>query len=243
MPSPDKPLVRKRQASTKIRKCGGCGGVWHDRRNCPTAPAQAPHKAARKQVVANDGVEETSQGPPVVATVVWDTSTVDLNKVLYVVFDLEITGRSPQRDKIIKVAAQILDPNGIPLEDATFLELVKPNAAILSFITELITITNENVSTPACFPEIASAFIEFMCQHSDKYSSQHVNVCINHIILVAHNGRGFNIPFFMQQLSKNNMADTFLQDKGLVSGLIHCILPGRVFRPTKLLAFRWHTTL
>jgi DNA polymerase III alpha subunit (gram-positive type) len=69
--------------------------------------------------VAIDGVEETLQVPPVVATVVWDTSTVDLNKVLYVVFDLETTGRSQQRDKIIKVAAQILDPNGIPLEDAT----------------------------------------------------------------------------------------------------------------------------
>jgi DNA polymerase III alpha subunit (gram-positive type) len=80
----------------------------------------------QKQVVANDGVEETSQVLPVVATVVQDTSTVDLNKVLYVVFDLETTGRSRQRDKIIEVAAQILDPNGIPFEDTTFLEMVKP---------------------------------------------------------------------------------------------------------------------
>jgi hypothetical protein len=41
--------------------------------------------------MANDGVGETSQVPPVVGTVVRDTSTVDLNKVLYVVFDLETT--------------------------------------------------------------------------------------------------------------------------------------------------------
>jgi DNA polymerase III alpha subunit (gram-positive type) len=106
-----------------------------------------------------------------------------------------------------------LDPNGIPLEDPTFLELVKPNATIPSFITELTTITNENVSTAACFPEVASAFIQLMCQHSHEYSSQHVNVRIGHIILAAYNGKGFGIPFFMQQLSRNEMADTLLQDK------------------------------
>jgi DNA polymerase III alpha subunit (gram-positive type) len=110
-------------------------------------------------------------------------------------------------------------PNGIPLEDATFSELVKPNATIPSFITELTTITNENVSTTASFPEVASAFIQFMCQHSSKYSSQHVDVCIDHIILVAHNGKGFDIPFFMQQLSINKIADTFLQNKRFGFGI------------------------
>jgi DNA polymerase III epsilon subunit-like protein len=184
--------------------------------------------------VANDGVEETSQVPPVVATVVRDTSTVDLNKVLYVVVDLETTGRSRQRDEIIKVTAQILDPNGIPLEDATFSELVKPNATIPSFITELTTITNENVSTAACFPEVASAFIQFMCRHSDEYSSQHVDVRIDHIILVAHNGKGFDIPFFMQQLSRNKMADTVLQDKRFGFGIdtLHLARKGIQANPT-----------
>jgi DNA polymerase III epsilon subunit-like protein len=95
----------------------------------------------------------------------------------------------------------------------SFLELVKPNAAIPPFITELTTITNENVSTAERLPEVVSTFIQFMCQHSDKYSSQHVNVCIEHIILVVHNGKAFNIPLFMQQFSVNKKADTFLQDK------------------------------
>jgi DNA polymerase III epsilon subunit-like protein len=219
MPSPNKPPVRKRKASTKIRKCSGCGGVGHDRRNCPAGPVAAPRKTAQKRVVGNDGVEETCQEPSVVATIVRDTSTVDLDKALYVVFDLETTGRSRQRDEIIKVAAQILDPNGIPLEDAIFLELVKPNAAIPPFITELTSITNDSVSTAERFPEVARAFIKFMCQHSDEYSNQHVDVRIEHIILVAHNGKVFDIPFLIQQLSENKMVDTFFQDKRFGFGI------------------------
>jgi DNA polymerase III alpha subunit (gram-positive type) len=73
--------------------------------------------------------------------VVENTPTVDLDKVLYVVFDLETTGRSRQHSEIIELAAQILDPNGIPLEDAIFSELIKPNTPIPPLITELTTIT------------------------------------------------------------------------------------------------------
>jgi uncharacterized protein YprB with RNaseH-like and TPR domain len=47
----------------------------------------------------------------------------------------------------------------------------------------------------------------------DEYPVGHDNVCIEHIILVAHNGKVFDIPFLMQQLSVNGMLDAFLQDK------------------------------
>ena len=162
MPSPNKTPVRKRKASIKKRKCSGCGGEGHDRRNCPAGPAAAPRKTARKRVVQPDAVEEAPQQPPLDAPVVENTPTVDLDKVLYVVFDLETTGRSRQHSEIIKLAAQILDPNGIPVEDAIFSELIKPNTPIPPLITELTTITNDMVSTAERFSEVALNFREFM---------------------------------------------------------------------------------
>jgi Exonuclease len=168
--------ARKRKASIKKRKCSGCGGEGHDRRNCPAGPAAAPRKAARKQVVQPDAVEEAPQQPPLDAPVVENTPTVDLDKVLYVVFDLETTGRSWPHSEIIELAAQILDPNRIPVEDAIFSELIKPNTPIPPLITELTTITIDMVSTAEHFSEVAINFREFMRRHANEYSVGHDNV-------------------------------------------------------------------
>ena len=54
-------------------------------------------------------------------------------RVLNVVFDLETTGRSRQHDKIIELAAQISDPNGIQVKDGIFSQLVKPTGTIPPF--------------------------------------------------------------------------------------------------------------
>jgi DNA polymerase III epsilon subunit-like protein len=150
-------------------------------------------------VVKADGVAEAPQEPPLEATVVQEASTLDWVKVLYVVFDLETTGHSRQQHKIIELAAQILDPNGIPLEEAIFLELVKPSWPIPPFITELTTLTNDHASTAQSFPEVAGDFFEFMHQHAGKYSVGHDNDPVKHIILVMHNGKVFDIPFLIQQ--------------------------------------------
>jgi DNA polymerase III epsilon subunit-like protein len=170
-------------------------------------------------VVEADGVAEALQEPPLIATVVRDASILDWDKVLYVVFDLETTGRSRQQHEIIELAAQILDPNGIPLEEAIFSELVNPSWPIPPFITELPTITNDIVSTAQSFPEVAGNFFEFTHRHANKYSVGHENIEVQHIIFVAHNGKVFDIPFLIQQLSVNGMVDTFLQDKRIGFGI------------------------
>jgi DNA polymerase III epsilon subunit-like protein len=219
MPSPNKTPVRKRKASIKKRKCGACGAEGHDCCNCPASPGAAKRKAARKQVVEANGVAEAPQEPPLVATVVRDASILDWDKVLYVVFDLETTGRSRQQHEIIELAAQILDPNSIPLEEAIFSELVKPSRPIPPFITELTTTTNDIVSTAQSFPEVAGNFFEFMRRHADEYLVGRENVKVQHIIFVAHIGKVFDIPFLIQQLSVNGMVDTFLQDKRIGFGI------------------------
>jgi DNA polymerase III epsilon subunit-like protein len=191
----------------------------HDPRNCPAGPGAAPRKAVQQQVLEANGVAEAPQEPPLVATIVWDASILDWDKVLYAVFDLETTGRSRQQHKIIELAAQILDPNGIPLEEAIFSELVKPSQPIPPFITELTTITNDIVSTAQSFPEVAGNFFKFMRQHANKYLVGHKNVEVQHIIFVPHYGKVFDIPFLIQQLSVNGMVDTFLQDKRIGFGI------------------------
>ena len=50
-----------------------------------------------------------------------------------------------QRDEIIELAAQVLDPNGIQIEEAMFTQLVRPKLAIPTIITKLTTINNDMV--------------------------------------------------------------------------------------------------
>jgi DNA polymerase III epsilon subunit-like protein len=51
--------------------------------------------------------------PPPVQAPVLQASLMDWEKVIYVVFDLETTGRSRQQDKVIKLAAVVLAWMGV----------------------------------------------------------------------------------------------------------------------------------
>ena len=218
MASPKRPPARKKKAAIKARKCGGCGQNGHDRRNCPVQPA-----SARRTTVSNRGqdanaVTERQPAPPFVINSVPDASSMDWDNVLYVVFDLETTGRSRQHNEIIELAAAILDPSGIQVEDAVFSQLVKPNSPIPAFITELTSITNDSVSTAEQFPAVGDAFIRFMCQHADEYSASHEQE-IKHLILVGHNGKVFDIPFLVQQLSVYQLVNKMYDDKRFGLGI------------------------
>jgi hypothetical protein len=101
-PAPIDPPVAKQ------RKCGGCGQTGHNRRTCPVVPAAAAPPVPAATVGGQNAVTEVGSPPPLVLTDVQDASSVDWDKVLlYVVFDLETTGRSRQRDEIIEVAAVV----------------------------------------------------------------------------------------------------------------------------------------
>jgi DNA polymerase III epsilon subunit-like protein len=136
-----------------------------------------------------------------------DPSTIDWEKVIYVVFDLETTGGNRQKHEIIELAAVILDKNGIPIEDATFSHFVKPNRAISQLITNLTSITNAEVCDADKFPNVAGSFIRFMQHHANYSDGQ-----IDHILLVGHNGRSFDIPFWIEQLRNHNLEGEFFGD-------------------------------
>jgi len=213
MPSPNKSQVHKKTRNNKPRKCGGCGQNGHDRRNCPVNPRSARPQQAQEEVVVRTAVEGGPPNPLFMPTVAQEVSTINWEKVLYVIFDLETTGRSRQLNEIIEIAAQVLDPFGIQIEDADFSQLVRPKKGIPPFITQLTTIDNDMVSGAEEFASVGDAFIRFMQQAADEYSSANDHNEINHVILVAHNGKVFDIPFFIQQLSAHQMTDFFLADK------------------------------
>jgi DNA polymerase III epsilon subunit-like protein len=207
MASPNIPAAPIDPPVAKQRKCGGCGQTGHNRRTCPVVPFAAAPPAPAALVGGPNAVTEVGSPPPILVTAVQNASSIDWDKVLYVVFDLETTGRSRQRDEIIEVAALILNHFGIPIEDAVFSQFVKPTTPIPPFITELTSITNDHVSTAERFPAVGDAFIRFMQQHADEHQGH-----IDHIILVGHNGKVFDIPFLVQQLSVHGMAERFFRD-------------------------------
>jgi DNA polymerase III alpha subunit (gram-positive type) len=217
MSSPKRPAAPIDRPVAKQRKCGVCGQLGHNRRKCPAAPAATAAPVVDGQVddgnLVNSVTEDVPPPPPVLQAEDYG-SNIDWGSVLYVVFDLETTGRSRQRDEIIELAAVILDENGIEIEDASFSQFVKPRNPIPPFITELTSITNDDVSRAESFPAVGDAFIRFMLQHADEYHDDEPihHKPIHHIILVGHNAKVFDVPFLLHHMCEHGIAANFFQD-------------------------------
>jgi DNA polymerase III alpha subunit (gram-positive type) len=121
---------------------------------------------------------------------------------------LKQPGRSRQRDEIIELSVVILDCSGVEIEDAFFSEFVKPTKPIPPFITELTSITNDDVSTAESFAVVGDAFIGFIQQHADEFGAG----MVDHIILVGHNRRVFDIFFFIYQLGVHGIEQRLIED-------------------------------
>jgi inhibitor of KinA sporulation pathway (predicted exonuclease) len=161
-------------------------------------------------------VERRQPPPPFAIKPVQDTSSINWENVLYVVFDLETTGTSRQRSEIIELAAVILDKNGIQADDGTFSSYIRPTNPIPTFITNLTGITDYMVCDAETFPTVADSFLRFIQQHA---SDEQNDDPISHILLVGHNARVFDVPFFLHQLHNNNMAQLVFSESRFRFGL------------------------
>ena len=123
---------------------------------------------------------------------------------MYLLFDLETTGGSRTDDDIIELAAVLVGPDGVMIEDGTFHTLVKPNKAISTFITMLTSITNEVVASAPPFSTVANDFFDFLDSNVAYFSST-TGKRISHLVFVAHNGDSFDIPFLLRALDRNNL--------------------------------------
>ena len=102
----------------------------------------------------------------------------------------------------------------IVIEDAVFVHFIKPTIPIPQFITALTSITNNDVQNAETFVEVGAAFLRFMQQHADES-----NYPVDHIILVGHNGKVFDIPFLFNQFRIHKLDELFFGDTRFGFGL------------------------
>ena len=192
-------LSRKKR---NVCKCGECGAIGHDRRTCPQLGKNKTKNQKRSQIQQRRHPEVQSRPtnrPPDV-----------MERCYYVVFDIETTGFSIQRNEIIQIAAKIIDNNGFELEDGSFSSLVKPKCLINHIISSLTGITNEQVKNEESIEIVLKKFINFIHQtlsFSSKFDKEDMTIdeSFQHVqgktvILVAHNGNRFDIPFLMSKM-------------------------------------------
>lgn len=108
-----------------------------------------------------------------------------LDDAIYVVYDLETTGLSARFNEIIEIAAVKIQYGNIIDEFSTY---VKPNRLISPKITEITSITNDDVRNAPKLEEVLPKFFEF----------------INGGILVAHNAT-FDNSFIYVNLRRLNI--------------------------------------
>jgi Exonuclease len=192
----------------KRRKCGHCKGEGHDRRNCPAVRLTLAHNLAIGAVEDQNGVGAEQSEPPPAPAALENSTPINWDEVCYVLFDLETTGGSRTDDDIIELAAMVLGPDGISREDGFFDSLIRPKKQVSTFIASLTGISNAMVHSASDFPVVAVQFFQFIEGVADNIPTP-----INKIILVAHNGRVFDVPFLLRSLQCYNLQRLWSSDR------------------------------
>lgn len=99
-------------------------------------------------------------------------------------YDTETTGISPQRDRVIEIAAYD------PINKREFVHLVNPGQPIPAEATAVHNITDEMVKDAKTWAEIGPLFAEF---------------CAGDTVLIAHNNDRFDIIFLQEEFKRNNL--------------------------------------
>lgn len=126
-----------------------------------------------------------------------DKSTVEildtpLNKLSYVVFDLETTGTHPEAgDKIVEIGAVKINP-GFRIQETKFHTLVNPEVKIPKSSTKIHGITDEKVDNA---PNICVALYDFIDFTKNS-------------VLVAHNA-GKDFSFLKSEMKDYSMRNPF----------------------------------
>ena len=123
---------------------------------------------------------------PMNYSITFNERSIDLKDASYVVFDIETTGFSQENDEIIEIAAHKV-VNGAVVD--SFEKFINPLRHISEKITELTSITDDDVKNAKTIDEILPEFLEF-----SKDS-----------ILVAHNAK-FDVGFIYAKCRKHNIS-------------------------------------
>ncbi len=112
----------------------------------------------------------------------FDDKDILLKNATYVVFDIETTGLSNQRDKIIEISAVKIE--NLAITDS-FSYFINPEQKLSDFTTSLTSITDDDLKDAPTINEVLPKFIEF----------------ISDAILVAHNA-SFDIGHLYANMEK-----------------------------------------
>lgn len=99
-------------------------------------------------------------------------------------YDTETTGISPERDRVIELAAY--DPE----RNVTFQRLINPGFPIPPEATAIHKITDDMVSGAPAFADVAHEFAEF---------------CSGEVVLIAHNNDAFDLHFMRHEYSRSSL--------------------------------------
>ena len=107
-----------------------------------------------------------------------------LPRSMYVVFDLETDGLSRERNHIIEIAGQILDPLGNPYGNS-FNSLVNPLSKISYLIQNITGITNDDLKGQPLFNEVASDFFKFIMTTIRQYEEENKTKMVRIVLVVS----------------------------------------------------------
>ncbi|MBR1816729.1 MAG: topoisomerase DNA-binding C4 zinc finger domain-containing protein [Lachnospiraceae bacterium] len=127
----------------------------------------------------------------------------------YVVFDLETTGISPKRDKVIEISAVKVKEGKVVDE---FSSLVNPLCSIPYGASQVNNITDDMVEDAPVFEEVLPQFIEF----------------IEELPLVGHNIHSFDMNFIYRdsrdmlgEIPDNDYIDTLHISRSVLPDMAH----------------------
>ena len=173
-----------------------CKAPGHDRRNCPHREAPLVTEVDDIPVDQENGVIARVIPPSVMEQTPQVAPRMNWDECLYVLFDLETMGLSSAHDDIIELAAMVVGPDSVMVEDGTFQALVKPRKNISNFITMLTGISNEMVAEAPLFSTVVEDFFDFVQSNVDGLEMM-AGKKISHVVFVAHNGNSFDFPFLL----------------------------------------------
>jgi DNA polymerase III alpha subunit (gram-positive type) len=209
----------------------------NNRKQAPKTPA-SPKRVRKKRPKERPNPDEFLTGailPPeigITPLIFNDEEDFDVSHTIYVVFDLETTGFSKERNYIIEIAAQILDHHGQTMEDATFSSLVKPPVRIPSFITTITGIDDYDVQSFPSFKEVGTDFVKYIIENMKQWEKNHFLSC-DCIVFVAHNGKIFDVPFLFQHFTRYEV-DDFDMLREMSFGLDTLVLAKNVVKQHRL---------
>lgn len=204
-----------------MQHCGVCHQEGHNARRCPNRSSiDGPSSARTPRTPANRSANRSARTPPsaqLASPVLLGDDDVQLPLAAvvirappsstllpassvdhidrFIVYDVETTGLSPQRDRIIQLAAVIID--GTSMEELCMLNLfVDPEGVSIDPRAERAHGLNLDAlrqMVPVSQHAAARAFIDFLTTNCEP-----AHVCA----LVAHNQMSFDLRFVLQLLCR-----------------------------------------